>query len=346
MAERTPEQMRARVLRWEEGIRADSAMYSRIARGVSENDQVLHLIQAAPPGQLEMNLLLAAVQYLLIASPHHPLADWYPSLGGTRVAGEMAPEFIEFVLANRESVVELISTRRVQTNEVARCTFLLPAYNLVTRLSGRPLALIEIGTSAGLTQNVDRYGYRYIGGAKTVELLAASPVQLRCSTGADVPDLMRALPGIVWRAGLDRHPVDVNDADQARWLRALVWPDRVDRHRRFEAAMALARELPPTIIAGDAIADAADLVAAAPPEAAVVVQHSYVLNQMARPDRERFLGLLDDLGGERPIYRVGAESLARPPHTTLDLTVHGPARQTRVLADVHHHGEWIRWENG
>jgi hypothetical protein len=86
-------------------------------------------------------------------------------------------------------------------------------------------------------------------------------------------------------------------------------------------------------------------VATAPPDTAVVIQHSYVLNQIARADREHFVDVLDSLGATRPIYRVGAESLTRSPRTTLDVTVHGPTRETRVLADVHHHGAWIRWEH-
>ena len=344
MADRSPEEMRERVLLWEQGIRADSALYSRITQGVADNEQILRLIQVAPPGQLEMNLLLAAVQYLLIANPQHPLARWYPSLGGTRIDGDVMAEFVPFVLANQETIAELISTRRVQTNEVARCAFLLPAYNLVGRLSGRPLALIEIGTSAGLTQNLDRYGYRYVADDATVELSPTSSVQLSSNTGRTVPDLALSIPSIVWRAGLDLYPVDIGDDDQVRWLRALVWPDRVDRHRRLEAAIALARRHPPTVTAGDAIDDVAGVVATAPPDAAVVIQHSYVLNQMARADRERLMDVLDGLGATQPIYRVGAESLTRSPRTTLDLTVHGPARETRVLADVHHHGAWIRWE--
>jgi hypothetical protein len=336
--------MRVRVLRWEEGIRADSAMYSRITRGVADNEQILRLIQVAPPGQLEMNLLLAAVQYLLIADPDQPLARWYPSLGGTQVEGDVAAEFMTFVLAKQEAITGLIRTRRVQTNEVARCTFLLPAYNLVSRLSGRPIALLEIGTSAGLTQNLDHYGYQYMADEATVHLSPTSPVQLASNTGTRVPDLARSIPSNVWRAGLDLYPVDISDDDQVRWLRALVWPDRVDRHRRLEAAIALARRHPPTVVGGDAIDAVAGLMAATPPDAAVVIQHSYVLNQLARADREHFMDVLDGLGATRAVYRVGAESLTRSPRTTVDLTVHGAARDTRVLADVHHHGAWIRWE--
>ena len=57
-------------------------MYSDLARFVAQNDEMLDLIRVVPPGQLEMNMLLAAVQYLLLEDPEQSLAGWYPSLGG------------------------------------------------------------------------------------------------------------------------------------------------------------------------------------------------------------------------------------------------------------------------
>src|SRR5260370_513565 len=45
----------------------------------------------------------------------------------------------------RDQLPALVSTRRVQTNEVRRCCYLLPAVMLAAQLAGRPLALIEPG---------------------------------------------------------------------------------------------------------------------------------------------------------------------------------------------------------
>ena len=50
--------------------------------------------------------------------------------------------------------------RRTQTNEPRRCATLLPA---LAQLDG-PLALLEVGASAGLCLYPDRYSYRYDGG--------------------------------------------------------------------------------------------------------------------------------------------------------------------------------------
>ncbi|MFE4537493.1 DUF2332 family protein [Streptomyces scopuliridis] len=51
----------------------------------------------------------------------------------------------------------MMLSRRTQTNEPGRCATLLPA---LAALDG-PLALIEVGASAGLCLHVDRYSYDY-----------------------------------------------------------------------------------------------------------------------------------------------------------------------------------------
>ena len=338
---RSIEETRQRVHTWDETIRKDSAMYSALARHVARDDDLLEVIRFVPPGQLEMNMLLAAVQYLLLEDSSQELAAWYPSLGGKADGPGLEAAFSGFVLAHRDTIHELIMSRRVQTNEVARCVFLLPAYNFVQEMAGRPLALAEIGTSAGLNQNVDRYGYTYESDAGPVVLASAAAVQLSTQCGTAVPLHARRLPEIGWRTGVDLHPIDVADDDQARWLRALVWPDQVERHRRLAAAIDVARAHPPTLVAADAFAAVPQLVDQAPDDCALVVQHSFVLNQFSSADRERFYDLLDREAAKRPVYRVAAEWLKRLRSTVLSVTRHGADRETTELGDVHHHGAWM-----
>lgn len=318
-------------------------MYSRLAQAVVEDDPTIELLQSVPPGQLHMNMLFAAVQYLLIENPRNRLASFYPSLGGTSDGPTLDTEFVRFVGRQREPIRELLLSRRVQTNEVRRCTFLLPAYNLVSARAGQPIALIEVGTSAGLNQNVDRYRYRYVSQAGEVGVGEGSPLLLTADTGSSVPDEAHTLPPIAWRTGVDLNPVDVTKPDEARWLRALVWPDQVERHRRLAAALEIAEKHPPSLVAGDAVDMLPSLVHAAPQSAAVVVQHSFVLNQFRSSARRRFFDLLDALAADRPIYRLGAEWLAQRKGTMLELTTHGADPTTTTIASVHHHGEWLRW---
>ena len=62
-------------------------------------------------------------------------------------------------------LVRFVRERTVQTNEVQRCWALLPIFLTVARTVARPLALVELGASAGLNLLWDRYAYSYAAGA-------------------------------------------------------------------------------------------------------------------------------------------------------------------------------------
>jgi len=74
-------------------------------------------------------------------------------------------------------------------------------------MSTRPPGQVEVGASAGLCLLSDLYGYDY--GAYRVyakEVQGDGPV-FTCSVNKATP-LRRAMPQIVWRAGLDLNPLD------------------------------------------------------------------------------------------------------------------------------------------
>jgi hypothetical protein len=164
---------------------------------------------------------------------------------------------------------------------------LLPAF---ARLP-QPLALIEVGASAGLCLLADRYGYDY-GGQR---LGAPEPVfACRLGDGLEAPAVM---PRVAWRAGLDLDPVDVRDDEQVAWLEALVWPDQPHRLARLRAAVAVARQAPPRVVAGDLQRDLAALAAQAPRDATLVVFHTAVLAYVADPAaREAFVDVVRGCG--------------------------------------------------
>src|SRR5450432_2243342 len=100
-------------------------------------------------------------------------------------------------------------SRTPQTNEPARCAVLLP---LLAQLP-QPLALLEVGASAGLCLLVDHYGYDY-GNVRidpTISGDGGAPT-LTCDVSGAAP-IPRTIPRIVWRAGLDLNPIDVRSAD-------------------------------------------------------------------------------------------------------------------------------------
>ena len=233
--------------------RGYSEAYYRLALAVAEDDDVVGFLSRMPVAQ--PNLFFASVQ--LLAGRDH-----MPSTG---------PELRQFLRRRGGEVGDVMRSRRTQTNEVGRCAVLLPA------LPPGPLALIEVGASAGLCLLLDQFYYE-LGPKPLGEV--SSPVHVRCALAGPVP-IPSAIPEIVWRRGLDLDPVDVRDEDAVRWLMACVWPDHHERRRRLEGAIELARAQPPVVRAGDLVEDLPALLTEAPDDAQLVVFHSAVLSYVS-----------------------------------------------------------------
>ncbi len=200
------------------------------------------------------------------------------------------PEWAQWVRAHADAIVAETSRRSLQTNEPQRCAALLPALSLVAG----PLALLELGASAGLCLYPDRYSYRFRGGPDLDPADGPSRVILECDVSGDPP---LRLPDVRWRAGIDLAPLDAADPGDRRFLTTLVWPGEEGRVARVEAALDLVAASPPRLIAGDA-SDPAVLAAAAalaPADATLVVTTPGVLPHLPRPARERLLDTLQSL---------------------------------------------------
>lgn len=251
-----------------------SAPYAELARAVADDREILDFAGGLPKPKQQPNLLFAAARYLL---------------------GE--PATIDTLRAlirdQRDELAAVMMARRTQTNEPARCATLLPALALLPE----PLALIEVGASAGLTLLFDRYSYDYDGHHVTGTDPGA-PV-LRCTTAGPVP-LPRRVPEIAWRAGLDLNPLDISDDDDALWLSCLLWPAEAGRAERLAAAIAIARKDPPPLIRGDLVTDLPMVAAEAPADATLVIYHSSVLYYVPEAGRRQFAATVRDLAASRP----------------------------------------------
>lgn len=248
-----------------------SPLYARLSRAVAADDILLALAARARPGQPPPNLLFAAVHFLLLSNVKHPLAAFYPSVGGTD-DGDPLPAFRDFCRVYAREIEEILLTRRVQTNEVRRCAILLPAFGQI----GKTLNLIEIGASAGLNLLWDKYAYDYGDAGKT----GAGMLTLTCEARSKVP-VPKTMPTVTGRMGLDLNPVDVTDADAVLWLRALIWPEHGERMERLTQAVEIARQNPPELRAGDALDLLPQAFADTPDEATLTVFHSFTVNQFS-----------------------------------------------------------------
>ena len=248
-----------------------SPCFERWALGVTEDEEVQALVAGLPPVKQQPNLVFAA-------------ARWH---------GTPAPapyELLRRHLLDRwDDVRETVLRRSTQTNEIGRLATLVPVLADLQQRTQRPLALLEVGASAGLCLVPDRVGYRWHTGHDVVAVApptAAAPVLSCAVTGpAPLPD---HLLSVGWRCGLDLRPVDVQDDDALAWLQTLVWPEHEERRARLAAAAAVAREDPPPVVAGDLLTALPALLAQVPDGLTPVVFHSAVAAYLEPSERRRF----------------------------------------------------------
>nr|WP_292408304.1 DUF2332 family protein [Mesorhizobium sp.] len=172
----------------------------------------------------------------------------------------------------------------------------------------QPLALLEVGTSAGLCLMPDLYSYDYGRTVLRAPDMASEPPIFRCSASETTP-LPTAPPHVVWRAGLDLSPNDASDASQVAWLETLVWPEQRARLANLRAALKIAATVKPRVVKGDLRgSDLVRLCSEAPKDATLVVFHPAVLDYVSDPaDREAFaeqVMRLSVLGIERVPSRI------------------------------------------
>jgi hypothetical protein len=108
----------------------------------------------------------------------------------------------------------------------------------------QPLALLEVGASAGLCLLPDYYGYDYDGEHAVEPMMSCGmePPRFGCRAGPGTP-LPRWGVEVAWRAGLDLNPVDLSDEAEIRWLEALIWPGEEYRVRDPDDREAFARSV-------------------------------------------------------------------------------------------------------
>ena len=291
-----------------------SPIYERLSVMVSRDDEVLSLLGLLPSAKRQPNLLFGVVRFL-----DGPVED--------------PAAFRDYVVTGWPVIEAEMRTRATQTNEAGRCAVLLP----VLAALPQPLALLEVGASAGLCLYPDRYSYRYgdhrIGDGDLILDCAA--------TGMDLP---AGLPEVVWRAGLDLNPLDVTDPADLAWLEALIWPEHAHRRARLRAAAALVAAEPPLLVPGDLVDDLPALAARAPADATLVVFHTSVLYQVPPPRREAFAKVVGGLPG----HWIASEAPHVLPYDTLPAPPDDAFRNVLALdgtplAWTMPHGQEIIW---
>jgi hypothetical protein len=291
-----------------------SPIYERLSVAVSDSPDMLALLDSLPEAKQQPNLLFGVVRFL-----------------GGPVEDPVA--FHDYTLTNWPAIEAEIRSRGTQTNEVGRCAILLP----VLAALPQPLALLDVGASAGLCLYPDRYSYRY--GSHRIG--TGDPVLDCAATGVSPP---AGLPEVAWRAGLDLSPLDVTNPADFAWLDALIWPEHTHRRARLRAAAAIAAADPPLLVRGDVVDALPGLAAQAPANATLVVFHTSVMYQVPKPRREAFVRMVRGLPGhwisnEAPDVMT-YDALPAPPDGVLNNVL---ALDGTPLAWTRSHGQAIAW---
>jgi hypothetical protein len=342
----------------------ESPVYERLAQTCAATPSLGDPLLAAPRRQRRALLLFGAVQYLLRgAAAGHPLTAYFPVLGGDREPDDKLPlAFADLVTKYSAALTRLCASRTTQTNEARRSALFRPAF--VTAAAGRPIGLVELGTSAGLLLIPDRYGYRYHDAARSVTVGAAPALALECEArGPQWPEPALAdLPPIASRIGIDLQPIDATDPDAASWLRCLIWPEQVERLARLDAALAEVALARPRLIAGDMLDRLPTALSEVDSGVLPVVFASHAVTYLPRDDQIRLVQTLGRLGAERDLAivlneapRCGIQlfSVDAPddepagpagPVSTLTLVAwRAGVASVTSLARTGPHGAWIAW---
>lgn len=138
-------------------------------------------------------------------------------------------------LALEEAHVRDFMTSPPQTNETARATALACGFLWLAERSPQPFHMLELGASAGLNLNWDRFAYTHPPWARSYVAGPLIPTRVEGPAPA-----WRDL-AIASRAACDQNPLDPANAYDRLRLRAYVWADQTQRMERLNAALDLAR---------------------------------------------------------------------------------------------------------
>ena len=291
-------------------------------------------------------LRLAGGLHALVRRSAFPsLAELYPP--NTLPNLETAQRVLARVLPAAEA--ELIAWLQMppQTNEPMRSAPIMAGLLTVAhQANGLPLALYEVGASAGLMLVLDRYRHRL---GATEAGVSGSPVFIDPRwEGASPPEVPLQ---IARRRGSDLEPLDVTDNRDRERLLAYVWADQADRLARVEAAIAVAASDKPCLDAAEG-ADWTERTLDLSPEKGVarVLMHAVALQYAGEDTRIRIRAHAE---------RVGAGARADAPFAwlrfeadpefdeqgSLRLTL-WPGGEEEVLAIGDTHGESMSWMGG
>ncbi len=228
-----------------------------------------------------------------------------------------------------------------QTNEVRRAAVTLPLFLEVSRQTGLPLVLSEVGASAGLNLMLDRFHVRLSDKAWGNP---ESPVRLEPRWhGVSPPE---GELRILSRAGCDIAPVDPGSQEDRERLVSYIWADQEERLIRTSAALEMAARSEVRVDSADAIDWLQHRTSERHEGAAHVIYSTIAWQYLPEDARNKGRDILYAAGEkatkEAPLAWAMKEGDGESPGAGLSLTL-WPGGETRDVGRADYHGRWIDW---
>ncbi|MEL3971506.1 DUF2332 domain-containing protein [Rossellomorea oryzaecorticis] len=322
----------------EQECHQSSPLYEHLSHKIASDEELLFICTSCRKGQPVPNLLFGAVHYLLMNYSSHSLRYYYPSLVEEPLpVTESFSHFKDFCLQNKQQLTHLLQTKLVQTNEVRRCAYLYPAFCYMYERAEKPLALIEIGTSAGLQLAWDQYQYQY-NHQETTFGNASSEVKVTSEiAGHTFPHLHSVPPPVSSRTGYDLH---INEEQDFPWLLALIWPEHTERRDLFTSAAKMTKEVDIEFIEGDGVERFPDKINEITADNAICIFHTHVANQIPESSKRELQAKIKEIGKNHDIFHLYNNMWDRLLH--LDCYING-IEERYVIGDTDGHGKWFQW---
>lgn len=213
-----------------------SELVARMADDIEAGGPTATLVAgwATNPRADALSLRLAgALHAAALTARDADLTGAYPGLGREWSMAAVWPLARAFLERERAWVHDFIRSPP-QTNETRRSIALLLGFLSFARTWDGPVDILEIGASAGLNLNWDRFAYQTQGwtwgGASSVVI----------DTDWRGPPPPNVNVHVRRRAACDLNPLDTRDEAARLHLKSYIWPDQLDRLARFDAAASLA----------------------------------------------------------------------------------------------------------
>ena len=273
---------------------------------------------------------------LAMAAPKSALAAAYPP---NKTGDETLWSAVSDALANNTSFWLDWLKSAPQTNEVRRCSGLIPAFHWLAAHHKMPLRMSEIGASAGLNMNWDLYALnigQQVSGPKN------SPVQLNPDWQGQPPPCAEIK--VNHKEGCDLNPIEPGDPSSRNRLHAYIWPDQPSRHQITRSALDMA-SIP--VRREDALAFLARRLKSQQPGELHIIYHSIVWQYLPKSHQKACKATIEaaaqEASPQMPIAWVSIEADETRGSASMQC-ITWPGGETTQLGRMDFHGRWVAWK--